>query len=42
MLNKIEMAAGHVMSFFVTLENVLLGSGERFEKAFDRLADKIK
>ena len=42
MLNKIETAAGHIMSFFVALENVLLGSGVRFVKAFYRMADKIK
>lgn len=34
-------AIGHIMSFFVKLENALLTSGERFEKVFDHLANKI-
>lgn len=32
----------HIMSFFVKLENALLASGERFEKVFDYLANKLK
>ena len=35
-------AIDYIMSFFVKLENALLTSGERFEKVFDYLANKLK
>lgn len=35
-------AIDHITSFFVKLENALLTSGERFEKVFDHLANKLK